>query len=331
MKKYFHTFDAFGRSFGITGNWPDCLNDIIAWYALPQIKISGEPDLSLQISGAKIEEIDHRLPLPSENYMLRKGVMLANENFDYTSYADNERQWIDYGRVGRIMIDYAKGSAIALMCGSAMYPTYQKILFPDYALDKLLTSRGIFSLHASCAAVCGKGIAFTGDSGAGKSTAAFILMQKGMPILTDEKLYVFKTDGEYQAGAVSDIIKVNDDSVKRFFANPDAYQEYDVISGEHYLKISGAQSSAWQKQTPLKALCLLEQTGVPQTQITSVSPTKLAGGLFPVTITGTTRRYKAVKFDFIMEMINNIECRLVKFGTDMDDFVEKIKDLTKRL
>lgn len=331
MQKYSHTFDALGKSFGVSGNWPDCLKDLGAWYALPQIKLSGKPELSLQISGAKIEEIDRWLPLPSENHKLKKGVMLANENFDYTSYTENEKQWIDYARVGRIMIDYANGSAIALMCGSVMLPTYQKILFPDYALDKLLTSRGIFSLHASCAAVCGKGIAFTGDSGAGKSTAAFILMQKGMPILTDEKLYVFKMASSYQAGAVSDIIKVNDDSIAKFFANQNSYQEYDVIAGEHYLKISGAKSSAWQKQVPLKALCLLEQTGVPQTQITSINSTKLIGGLFPVTITGTTRRYKAAKFDFIMEMLNSIECRLVKFGTDMDDFVEKIKVLAESL
>ncbi len=330
MQKYSYIFDAFGSSFGVSGNWPDCLKDISAWYALPQSKISGKPDLSLQISGAKIEEIDRRLPLPSENHKLKKGVMLANENFDYTSYADNERQWIDYARVGRIMIDYVNGSAIALMCGSAMLPTYQKILFPDYALDKLLTSRGIFSMHASCAVVNGKGIAFTGNSGAGKSTAAFMLMQKGMQILTDEKLYVFKKDC-YRAGAVSDIIKVNDDSMSRFFAGRDSYSEYDVIAGEHYLKISAATKSAGQNQVPLKALCLLEQTGFPQTQITSVNPTKLVGGLFPVTITGTSRRYKAAKFDFIMEMLENIECRLVKFGTNMDSFTEKIKELADTL
>jgi hypothetical protein len=298
---------------------------------MPLLANSHEPVLTIEISGVDMEEMDARLPLPSESHKLKKGVMLANEKFDYTSYADNERQWIDYARVGRIMIDYANGSAIALMCGSAMLPTYQKILFPDYALDKLLSSRGVFSLHASCAVVNGNGIAFTGNSGAGKSTAAFILMQKGMQILTDEKLYVFKTDDGYQAGAVSDIIKVNDDSVKRFFANHDSYHEYDVISGEHYLKIRGTKSTPCQKETPLKALCLLEQTGVPQTQITSVNPTKLVEGLFPVTITGTSRRYKAAKFDFIMEMLNTIECRLVKFGTDMDDFATKINGLADTL
>jgi hypothetical protein len=328
---YSYIFDAFGVPVKIFGNWVDCLNNLDLWYSMPKLSPSQREHFSLEISGADIEELDARLPLPAEEFKIRSGVMIANQNFDFTTYAQEDRQWIDYKGAGRIMVDYAKGAAVSLMCSSAMYPTYQKILFSDYLLDKLLASKNIFSLHASCAVVEGKGIAFTGDSGAGKSTAAFILMQKGRPVLTDEKLYAFKNVNGYQAGAVSDIIKVNDDSVKKFFANPDAYNEYDNISGEHYLKLSGAKTSRWQNQAPLKALCLLEQTGVPQTEITSVSPTKLAGGLFPVTITGAGRKYKEAKFAFIMELMETIECRLVKFGTDMDDFAKKIKELAGKI
>jgi hypothetical protein len=80
---------------------------------------------------------------------------------------------------------------------------------------------------------------------------------------------------------------------------------------------------------PLKALCLLEQTGEPKTEITAINPIKLVGGLFPVTITSVPPRYKAAKFEFIMEMVENIECRLVKFGTDMDDFTAKIQELAE--
>ncbi|MFZ3103531.1 MAG: hypothetical protein WA096_02325, partial [Smithella sp.] len=206
--------------------------------------------------------------------------------------------------------------------------TYQKYLFADYALDKLFTSKGIFSMHASCASVGGKGIAFTGNSGAGKSTATFALMHKGMPILTDEKLFIFKNAG-YTAGSVSDIIKVRYDVLSKFFATKEQCHEYDVIAGEHYLKLGCSKKSSWQNRVPLNALCLLEQTGQSKTQITAVNPTKLVGGLFPVTITSAHSQYKAAKFEFIMEMIENIECRLVKFGTDMDDFVAKIQELAE--
>jgi hypothetical protein len=323
-------FDAFGRSLKIFGDWIPCLKDICLWYAMPQIEGVKTPEFTLEITGADIAKIDRRIPLPGTEYKIKNGVMLANQNFDFATYVDKDRQWTDYAGVGRIMIDYSIGSAVSLMCSDAMLPTYQKYLFADHLLDKLFTSKGIFSIHASCASVKGKGVAFTGNSGAGKSTAAFILMQKGMPILTDEKLFIFKNAG-YSAGSVSDIIKVNDDAITRFFAAPDSYYEYDIIAGERYLKISGSKTSAWQNQVPFKALCLLEQSGESKTQITAVNPTKLVGGLFPVTITGASPQYRAAKFAFIMEMLENIECRLVKFGTDMDDFAVKIEKLAEKI
>lgn len=63
MNKYSYTFDAFGKSISISGNWSDCLKDISVWYALPQIKISPAPELSIEISGADEKEIDRLLPL----------------------------------------------------------------------------------------------------------------------------------------------------------------------------------------------------------------------------------------------------------------------------
>lgn len=331
MSDYVYILDAFGRSLKIFGNWDPCLKDLYSWYAIPPGKESNEPAFSLEISGANVGEMEKLLPLPGSEYKMESRIMEANENFDFTTYINGNRQWIDYAGAGRIMIDFAKGSAVSLMCGNAMLPTYQKYLFADHPLTQLFTSRGIFSMHASCASVGGKGIAFTGDSGAGKSTAAFALMNKGMPILTDEKLFVLKKDAGYSAWSVSDIIKVRGEALSRFFAAKDECHEYDVISGEHYLKLGGSKKSLWQNSTPLKALCLLEQTGKSHTEITAVNPTKLVGGLFPVTITGVHPQYRAAKFDFMMEMVENIECRLVKFGTDMNDFTANIEELAEKI
>lgn len=328
MSDYSYIFDAFGRPLKIFGDWDPCLKDMCSWYAMPPLEGSNAPELALEIAGVDIEEMERRIPLPGTQYKVRSGIMAVNQNFDFATYMDGHRQWTDYAGAGRIMIDFSKGSAVSLICSDAMFPTYQKYLFADHPLDKLFTSKGIFSMHASCASVNGKGIAFTGNSGAGKSTATFALMQKGMPILTDEKLFIFK-DAGYSAGSVSDIIKVRYDAISRFFAAPDSGHEYDVIAGEHYLKLGGSNTFTWQNQAPLKALCLLEQTGESKTEITAINPIKLVGGLFPVTITSVHPLYKAAKFEFIMEMVENIECRLVKFGTDMDDFTAKIQELAE--
>ena len=330
MKNYSYIFDAFGKSLRTFGDWAPCLKDLCSWYAMPQLEESNVPELTLEIAGADIKEMERRIPLPGVEHKIRSGIMETNQNFDFTIYVDGHRHWTDYAGAGRIIVDFSKGSAVSLICSDAMLPTYQKYLFVDHPLDKLFTSRGIFSMHASCASVKGKGIAFTGNSGAGKSTAAFALMQKVMPILTDEKLFLFK-DAEYSAGSISDIIKVRHDAISKFFSAPSSCREYDVIAGEHYLKVGGSKTSAWQNRVPLAALCLLEQTGESKTEVTAVNPIKLAGGLFPVTITSVSPQHREAKFGFIMEMLNNIECRLVKFGTDMDDFAAKIEKLAETI
>lgn len=331
MSDYSYYFDAFGRSLKISGNWDPCLQDICSWYAMPQIKESRKPEFTLKIVGGDVKEMERRMGLPPTECKIRSGILAAHRNIDFASYIDGNRQWIDYAGAGRIMLDFSEGSAVSLIVGDALPPTYQKYLFADHPLDKLFTSRDIYSIHASCASVNGKGIAFTGKSGSGKSTAVFALMQKGMPILTDEKLFILKDNAQYSAWAVSAIIKVHHDALSRFFAEPDSFHEYDVIAGEHYIKPGGSEKSSWQNAVPLKGLYLLEQTGESKTRITAVNPTKLAGGLFPVTITSVHPQYKAAKFEFIMEMLENVECRLVKFGTDMDDFAAKIQELAEKL
>jgi len=242
MSNYSYIFEIFGKSLKIFGNWEPCLKDICSWYTMPPGNEVKEPELSLRIIGADIETMERLLPLPGMEYKNRSGVMEANEKYDFSSYINGERQWLDYAGAGRIMLDFSKGSALSLICGNVMLPTYQKYLFVDHPLGKLFTAKCVFSMHASCVAVNGKGIAFTGRSGAGKSTAAFALMQKGMPIIHDEKLFVQKKDAEYSAWSISDIVKVHDDALSRFFAVKKECREYDVISGEHYLKLGDSKN-----------------------------------------------------------------------------------------
>jgi hypothetical protein len=330
MEKFSYTFNTFGKSLKVSGDWAPCLKDICSWFALPQITEPDEPDITMEMSGADMAEIERLMPLPGTEYRIRSGIMSINRDFDYSIYSDGQMYWTDYDGAGRILLDLGRGSAVSLICGGGMLPTYQKYLFADHPLDKLLASKDIYSLHSSCASVNGKGIAFTGNSGAGKSTAAFALMQKGLPILTDEKLFIFK-DAGYSAGAVSDIIKVRLDAISRFFTRPDSSHEYDVISGEHYIKLGGSKIYHWQDRVPLRALCMLEQTGEPGTEVLAINPTKLAGGLFPVTMTSVIPQHRAAKFGFIMEMLEDIECRLIRFGTDMDDFASKVEKLAETL
>ena len=55
---------------------------------------------------------------------------------------------------------------------------------------------GVF-LHGSSVEVAGKGLIFLGHSTSGKSTIVKLLSQK-FPIISDDKVYVFRVEGEWQ-------------------------------------------------------------------------------------------------------------------------------------
>lgn len=60
----------------------------------------------------------------------------------------------------------------------------------------LLAQRGVFTLHASAVAIRGTAVAFLGEKGAGKSTTAAALLQRGHPLLTDDVLAIGNVDND---------------------------------------------------------------------------------------------------------------------------------------
>jgi hypothetical protein len=60
----------------------------------------------------------------------------------------------------------------------------------------LLLQRGCFTIHASAVAMGGEGILFLGDSGAGKSSLAIALHQRGYPIVTDDLAGIIEREGK---------------------------------------------------------------------------------------------------------------------------------------
>jgi len=58
------------------------------------------------------------------------------------------------------------------------------------ALIEVLKRRGLYSLHAACAATAGDGVVVAGPSGAGKSTLAIALARAGWRFLSDDMVFL---------------------------------------------------------------------------------------------------------------------------------------------
>jgi hypothetical protein len=73
------------------------------------------------------------------------------------------------------------------------YPLDQLLLVPALAL------RGAVLLHACGAVVSNRGLVFAGHSGDGKTTLAGLLAAEGIPLLSDERIAIRKTDDGFVA------------------------------------------------------------------------------------------------------------------------------------
>lgn len=98
-----------------------------------------------------------------------------------------------WAKPGEFLIRHPAGSAVYVGHGSDILITGHdldmvRFLLTGSALSALLQQRGIVTLHASAVVINDQAVAFFGQSGAGKSTAATALVERGFPLVTDDVL-----------------------------------------------------------------------------------------------------------------------------------------------
>lgn len=93
------------------------------------------------------------------------------------------------------------------------------------ALGAIYFQRGLFPLHASVVVINGAAVAFTGDSGAGKSTMAAWMNSQGYPLLCDDVCVVrFADDGTPIAYPAFPRLKLWKDALKSFAIETEGLQ-----------------------------------------------------------------------------------------------------------
>ncbi|HYD16567.1 MAG TPA: hypothetical protein VEB03_01040 [Candidatus Nanoarchaeia archaeon] len=126
-------------------------------------------------------------------------------------------------------------------------------------LGFVLQLRGYTSLHASCAAAEGGVIGFVGDCGAGKSTIAAALAERGYQVLSDDVLALRSHNGGFLVQPGPSRIRLWPSSVKMLFGSDDALPRLSTAFDKRYLEISREATQSDPAQIRLKTLYLLRQ------------------------------------------------------------------------
>ncbi len=156
--------------------------------------------------------------------------------------------------VGKCLI--RNGSEILYQKNSEVAEKNFRLYLLGSTLGVLFFQRSYFPLHASVAVIDGQAVAFTGDSGAGKSTIAAWLHTRGYPLLCDDVCVIkFDPQGNPMAYPTFPRLKLWDDTLKALKIDDHNLQQDYSRTNKFHLPIDEGFTTS---PMPLKNINILQ-------------------------------------------------------------------------
>jgi hypothetical protein len=199
---------------------------------LPTSNYGGPPDIQLiSTSWPSIDENDdaqlwYGSPARGEGSW-RKVFRLSDGEFFLIRYNDGTDFLID--RTGsRVWCRWKSGRTIQDITTYLYGPV----------VGFLLRVKGVVCLHASVANIDNCAVAFVGPGGAGKSTMAAALSERGYAIFSDDILALREVDGRIHAVPTYPALRLWPESVDALFGSPDALPRITPTWDKRHLKLA---------------------------------------------------------------------------------------------
>lgn len=324
-------YDAFGVSLEVQADRPEQLERLARWLTVPALAERRPPDARLVWHEAAATEFDRLLPLPDEAALQsRQLVDMGDREVRYSAYRTQAGIWTEYEGLSRVFLAANQPEAITVWApGVYPYPDFGDLLAAVGPLNRLLRHAGVFMVHGSCVSINGQAVLFIGQSFRGKSTAAYAMMRQGYPVLNDDRVLVWLAADGYRVGALSDVFKLRDASMSRFFPELAGTPPMGCLDGEKLFKISEIAALRFCDQAKLAGLLMLDRTGLPDSRVVAVHPARLTEELLPGSLSAFDVVWSPKAFDFLMEMVMQAPCAKLEFGTDMTKFVTAVEQWCK--
>jgi hypothetical protein len=124
-------------------------------------------------------------------------------------------------------------------------------------LGLLLRLRGVTCLHASAVAVAGHAIAFVGSEGAGKSTTAALLAQKGCAVISDDVVALVEREGSFYVYPAYPYLCLWPDSVTMVYGPDKKLPSFSPSWNKRLLSLAGNDLHFEAQTLPLGAIFVL--------------------------------------------------------------------------
>lgn len=169
---------------------------------------------------------------------------LAGGSLLRTNYFDGTQFWIDL-EGGNIWAQWSKSSSFE--------DTVSYLLGPVFGF--VLRMRGVVCLHASAVVREGRAVAFLGMPGAGKSTTAAALAQRGHVVVSDDIVALAERDGGFYAAPAYPYLSLWPESVEALYGAGKSVPAFSGTFQKRRLSLSGGQFASG--PVPLGAIFIL--------------------------------------------------------------------------
>jgi hypothetical protein len=188
----------------------------------------------------------------------------AGSRYLRLSYFDGTQFWLD--REGREV--WATWPENLTIEDTATY-----LLGP--VLGILLRLRGVTCLHASAVAFGENAVAFVGSEGAGKSTTAAALAQRGHAILSDDVVALAERSGSFFVDPAYPYLCLWPESVESLYGSAAALPQFSANYEKRCLSLGKQELRFAERALPLAAIYILgERRGDPAPLVEELTPQK---------------------------------------------------------
>jgi hypothetical protein len=300
---------------------PESSND-----ALLAVHLNAFPQTAAAIQSGP-EELSYASPYKDE---LGNPVLtiwkVADARYLRLAYFDGTQFWLD--REGREV--WATWPGNLTLEDTATY-----LLGP--VLGILLRLRGVTCLHASAVAFGEKAVAFVGSEGAGKSTTAAALAQRGHAILSDDVVALAERNGSFLVHPAYPYLSLWPPSVESLYGSAEALPRFSANYEKRCLSLPKQELRFEERALPLAAIYILgDRRGDPAPLIEELTPQKAFLSLVANTFATNTldSGMRAKEFEILARLAPRVPIRALYPHQDagrLVDLCDLLGDETKKL
>lgn len=263
-----------------------------------------EPDwvrFGLQLPGRVLSHLPGSLDTTDPAFVLTQH---GNAECFHLSYSDGTRFVVDRS-ARRVWASYQPPLTVDDMT------TY----FLGPVMGFLLRQRHTTPLHASCVEIYGRGIAFSGDAGFGKSTTAAALALRGFPVLSEDIVPFRPSQEEILVVPGYPRVCLWPDSVANLLGSAQALPQLTPVWEKRYLALDGTRAKFSSQELPLGAIYVFgnrsDARQAPSVQ--AMSPREALLDLVQNTYMNwlLDREQRAAEFDLLAGLVQHVPVRRI--------------------